>query len=312
MKPKKFDPASLAGQRILILSDGKPGHVNQAIAFARLLDCKYDVVTVSFRFPGAKALSYLADRCGIYSLRLVNVQSVAGDYAAIVSAGSSTYYGTRCLSRVLGVASVAIMLPKGYRLVFDLIVAQRHDNPPAADNILTIPVNLSCSTPENLVTPQPGYKYLALIIGGDSVHGCLSAENLEKQILQIRQQLPDHRVWITTSRRTSIAVEQMIESQDFDWAVFYSKNQINPIPDFLATCEYVFITADSSSMVSEAVCSGSACIEILPLLEGTGKSSKLHKLIDHLAQLKCLHIFNGQIGKANAKLDLAALLTRSC
>ena len=34
--------------KLLILSDGKPGHVNQSVAFAKLLDLPFEVRRVSF------------------------------------------------------------------------------------------------------------------------------------------------------------------------------------------------------------------------------------------------------------------------
>ena len=57
----------LNGDKALILSDGKPGHVNQSIAFARLLGLDYEVREVSFRNRFCKGLSYLFDRVGIYT-----------------------------------------------------------------------------------------------------------------------------------------------------------------------------------------------------------------------------------------------------
>jgi len=310
MKQNTLKKIDIKGQRVLILSDGKPGHFNQAIALARLLGCDYDVVKVGFRFRGAKALSYCLDRCGVYCSGLFHASPPPRHYAAVVSAGSATYYANRTLAKKLGCPAVAIMFPRGYRLSFDLIIAQHHDHPPQAENILTIPVNLSYSQPVGLVTPAPGQRYLGLIIGGDSAHGKLSAEGLKKQIDDILRLLPDHRVWLTTSRRTSAEVESMLEQYHFDYAVFYSKQQVNPIPDFLEYCDFVFITADSSSMISEAVANGQAAVEILPISGSFVPTGKFKALLAPLLADGCVHIFDGTI-KANAqkKINLKAMIS---
>ena len=66
MKQNPFKDLKLRSNRLLILSDGKPGHVNQSIAFAWHLGCEYDICPTGFINRGAKILSYLADRCRLH------------------------------------------------------------------------------------------------------------------------------------------------------------------------------------------------------------------------------------------------------
>ncbi len=49
-------------KRILIISDGKPGHLNQSIAFCKIKDISYDILEVKFKSKFHKALSYLLDK----------------------------------------------------------------------------------------------------------------------------------------------------------------------------------------------------------------------------------------------------------
>ena len=312
MKPKAFKPQAFKDKRLLILSDGKPGHVNQAIAFAKLLGCGYDVVRVEFRFPGAKGLSYLLDRCRIYWKALFRICAVQQQYSAVISAGSNTYYANRTMAKHLQCQAIAAMFPRGYRLDFDLIIAQNHDHPPQDTNIVPLPVNLSVSEPVGIVTPHQGKQYLGLIIGGDSSHGKLSAERLKKQIDQILEQFPQYKLWLTTSRRTSTEVENMLSAYTFDFAVFYSQQQINPIPDFLEYCDLVFITADSSSMISEAVANGRASVEILPISDIFVPTGKFKDMLDPLIEGGYVHLFDGCAGKLSTqKIDLKERLLDS-
>ena len=292
-------------RRLLLLSDGKPGHLNQSIAFARYLGLPYDLHRVNCKKPGGKALSYLFDRFGIYSEKLYSTDFKSGDYSAVVSTGSATYYANRTLAKQLECKSVALMLPRGYRFDFDLIIAQQHDNPPSLTNIVTIPINLSYIEPQGLVKPQSGERYIALIIGGDSRHQQMDVALLQEQLIQILKLFPEHKVWMTTSPRTPLAVERMLRQFSFSRAVYYSEEPINPIPDYLQHSDYIFLTADSSSMISEAVSFGQGCIEVLPSSSHLPKQSKLNKLITILAEQKCLHLFDGTIAECRKKISLA-------
>lgn len=296
--------------RILILSDGKPGHVNQSIAYARQLGYSFDICPVAFKNRAAKTVSYLADRCGLLLDKLFHVEPISGVYTRVVSTGSETYYANRVLAKRLGIKSVAIMLPQGYRYDFDLIIAQQHDDPPLRENIVSIPINLTYVEPQGVVLPEPGHKYVSLIIGGDSKRGQLAPDQLQKQVEQIFNQFPEHDFWLTTSRRTPLAVESVLRQFDFVRAVYYSEERVNPIPDFLQHSEYVFLTADSTSMISEAVSFGSSCVEILPpsLPSERDKSSRM---IRYLADRNSLHFFDGQLGTANHKIELASELLKS-
>ncbi|HZV81160.1 MAG TPA: ELM1/GtrOC1 family putative glycosyltransferase, partial [Geobacteraceae bacterium] len=154
-------------KKLLILSDGKPGHVNQSIAFARLLGCDYTICRVALTGRISKVLTYIFDRMGIYVPALFTVlDPLPEGCVAVVSAGSSTYYANRAVGRTLSAPSVAIMYPGGYSPGFDLIIAQEHDAPPQRDNIVTIPVNLSAPQPQGLVKRMEGVTTVAVIIGG--------------------------------------------------------------------------------------------------------------------------------------------------
>lgn len=293
--------------KLLILSDGKPGHVNQSIAFARYLGLDYNVLRVSFRARMFKGLSFVLDRFGFYSERLFTAEKPAGDYAAVVSTGSETYYAAKTLARRLSLPVVALMLPRGYRFDFDLIVAQEHDHPPAQSNILSLPVNLCYPVPSGIVQPGARRPIVSLIIGGPSRHFKMDATRLMSQIAQVREIFPGGEFYLTTSRRTPAEVETLIEGFQFHYTLIYSQDPVNPVPDFLALSDYVFVTEDSTSMISEAVCTGSACVEILPL-ESTGSRNKVGRMVRALESRGCLHVFDGELGRQNEKIPLQSAL----
>ena len=294
--------------QILILSDSKPGHLNQSLAFASLLGCRYQVRRVAFRNRLLKLVSYLFDRLRIRSSGLFKYTGDLPSARMVVSTGSETYYANRVIARTISAFSVVLMWPAGYRADFDLIIAQQHDNPPPRDNLLTLPVNLSAPVATGLVQSGPaGAPCIAIIIGGPSKHFRFDLNRLEQQLQQIFHLFPDGDFLVTTSRRTPLAVDALLEKLPFRYRLLYSQSQDNPIADFLALADVLFITEDSTSMVSEAVCWGKANVEVLPLAAAAGRN-KICTMIGRLAKQGFLHQFDGNIGNCNLKFELQSVL----
>lgn len=295
---------SSAEAQVLILSDGKPGHLHQSIAFARLLNCGYQVRQVAFRNRLGKLLSYLFDRLGWRPAGLFEIDAQPPRARLVVSAGSGTYYANRVIAQQLGARSIALMWPAGYRADFDLIMAQQHDNPPQRDNLTELPVNLSFPVPNNLVPPGTNNSpCIAVIVGGPSKSFRINPQRFEQQLKEIFQMFPDGDFLVTTSRRTPREIEAIIETFPFRYRLLYSRCQDNPLGDFIAQADYLFITEDSTSMVSEAVCWGKGSVEILPL-EQISAGNKISRMMDSLAGMGCLHRFDGSLGKQQRKIEL--------
>jgi uncharacterized protein len=296
-----------AGSKVLILSDGKPGHLNQSLAFARLLQLDYDLVDCRCRSRWAKAASYFLDRFGIRSAALFRVGPHGERYVAVLSAGSETYYANKVLAARLKAKAVAIMLPSGYRLDYDLIVAQEHDRPPARSNLLSLPVNLAAPSPQGVVDFVASQQSVGVIVGGPSRHFELSFEQLRQQLATIFSLFPGADLVATTSRRTPAEVEELVASFPFRRSVLFNREPVNPIPDFLAHCQTVFVTGDSTSMVSEAVSFGQASIEVLPMVPRVA-DSKILRMLQRLEELGYLHTFDGSLGHCRRKFDQQAIL----
>ena len=292
-------------KRALILSDDRMGHLNQSLAFVKYLDISYDIVSVKFTYKWAKALSYLFDKMGIYTAKLFDIQ-IDKKYDMVVGTGSTTSYATKVLAKKIKAKSVAMMLPRGYRYDFDVIFAQSHDNPPKQENIIEIPANFSYVEPKGLY--QAKKQSIGIVIGGNNKVFTMSKEKLKAQLDTIVEEYKDYEIAITTSPRTSDEVEQLVASYGFDYEVLFSKNPINPIPDFLTQCETVFITGDSTSMISEAVSYGEANIVVLPLQ--SQDDNKFTRLISSMAKEGYLHIFDSTIDKKNKKIDFSSYIQK--
>ena len=267
---------------ILILSDGKAGHLNQSIAFAKLKGLKYDVTPVN---NNIKPLTYLLDFFKIY-INFFSLHVEPKIYKAVISTGSSTYYANKYLAKKLGIKSIAIMLPKGFRYSdFDYIIASNHDNPPNLKNIISLPLNLSVSEPKGYIKKDTK-DAVGIIIGGNNSIFEMNREIIQKYLDEIFKKFPNHLKYITTSRRTPKEIDELLENYKFDYKIIYSKNpNINPIPDFLEVCKKLFITIDSTSMLSEARANSGADIEIIEL-KSKRKNTKFHTLAKTVQSIK--------------------------
>ncbi|WP_309498457.1 ELM1/GtrOC1 family putative glycosyltransferase [Sulfurovum sp.] len=283
---------------VLILSDGRMGHLNQSIAFAKYLNRPYDIAEVHFKNKLAQTLSYFFDKLGIKTALLFDVEIIK-KYDVTVATGSTTYYAAKVLAKGMKAKSVAMMLPKGYRFDFDVIFAQSHDNPPKQDNIVEIPANFSYVEPRGLYRGKK--PSIGIVIGGDNKLFTMTGETIQKQLNFIKEYYREYEIAVSTSPRTSKEIEKLIEEYNFDYEVIYSKNPINPLPDFLEQCETVFITGDSTSMISEAISYGKSNVVALPL--ESQEENKFTRFMDVLEKEGYLHVFDGTVENKNKKID---------
>ncbi|MDD3342488.1 MAG: ELM1/GtrOC1 family putative glycosyltransferase [Sulfurospirillaceae bacterium] len=285
---------------ILILSDGRMGHLNQSIALAKHLKASYEIVPVRFTCKMCKALSYVLDFLHLYKTSLFQLEkALPNHFDAVLSAGSNTYYATKTIAKHYHVKSIVMMLPQSYRYDFDTIFAQSHDHPPKQDNIIELPANFSFCEPKGFFTPAQ--KSVGIIIGGNNAHFTMRREHLKKQLDLIFGHFQDYIIAVTTSPRTPKEIEALLQSYPFSYRVIFSHNPINPIADFLHHCDVVFITMDSTSMISEAISYGTSSIEVLPLDES--RNSKFYTMAKTLEKEDYLHIFDGNICLKNKKID---------
>ena len=283
-------------KRILIISDGTPGHLNQSIAFCKIKNISYDILEVSFKLKIFKLFSYILDKFNRYSDELFkDYKKYNYDfYDAVVSTGSGTYYFNKFISKTYNLKSIALMLPKSYKYSdFDYIIAQKHDNPPQLENILAVPLNLSYTVPKKII--KSNKKSIGIILGGDNSTFTMDVENIKNVLNLIFKNYDGYLKYVTTSRRTSRQIEDLLSQYEFDYKLIYSDTPtINPIPDFINLCSELFITIDSTSMLSEARANTDADISIIEL-----RSKKFETKFHNLAHT---------VNSTKEKVDFSKLL----
>ena len=319
-------------RKVLILTDGKAGHENQSKAFARALGCDFDLVEIHFKSAFHKALSYLFDRFGIHTLSLFpsfdirhstpDTQTTNHEYCAVLGTGSGTFYAAKSLARKLGVKCGVVLYPRGYRIAsFDCVLAPAFDRPAPAPNVIPIPVNLVASDAAFYAAGTEAFRArytpsakpaVALIVGGPNKCSTLSADWMRTQLNQIfstykppssKLQAPSstHEIWVTTSRRTPPEVEAVVDSFPFDYKLLYSMDHFNPIPAFVQLASTLYVTAESTGMISESCTFGTAEVRVLDNLKPG--PHKFRRFVEDLAS-------GGYVNGAR-KVDLSEQFSRA-
>ena len=298
------------GTRILILTDGKAGHENQSRAFARGLGGDAELLSVSFKSKFHKALSYLLDHLGVRTLALFDGlaafaskdAAAASGVSVVLGTGSGTFYAAKALARRLGARCGVILYPRGYQISsFDCILAPSFDRPPKAPNVVEIPANLVANDAafyekgvaefraRTSVTPE-----VAVIVGGPNKCSTLTADWMKARLDEIFK-LPGAKA-VTTSRRTPPDVEALVDSYPWDYKLIYSKDHFNPIPAFVSLAKRLYVTAESTGMLSEACTFGTA--EVYALDNLNPGPHKFRRFVEDLAA-------NGYVN-GSRKIDLSA------
>ena len=310
--------------KVLILTDGKAGHENQSKAFARALGCEFDLVEIHFKSKLAKALSYLLDWLGVLNTNLTDLTDpTKRDYVAVIGTGSGTFYAAKAVAKKLGVKCGVVLYPRGYNVKsFDCVLAPAFDRPKAAANVIEIPANLVANDEAFYSKGIEDFKAhygkcsnggmfecsnaQAVIIGGPNKCSTMTPEWMKAQLDAIFNSKPQTsnrkpEFWVTTSRRTPPDVEAVVDSYPWNYKLLYSKDHFNPIPAFVKLAKKLYVTAESTGMLSEACTFGSA--EVVALDNLNPGPHKFRRFVDDLRK--------GGYVDGNRKVDLSAQFARA-
>ena len=300
--------------KAIILTDGKAGHENQSKAFARALGFDFELVPVKFKSRFAKAMSYLYDRLGVSSTRLLegldNLDSL-GKPRVVLGTGSGTFYAAKALAKKLGGKCGVVLYPRGYRLSsFDCILAPAFDNPAKRPNVVEIPVNLVANDAAFYERGVTAFKeryhdatdnLVGVIVGGPNKCSTMTPEWMKARLDEIFAANPGAQLCVTTSRRTPPEVEALVDAYPWAYKLIYSRDHFNPIPAFVQLAKRLYVTAESTGMLSEACTFGSA--EVVALDNLKPGPHKFRRFVENLRR--------GGYVDGSRKADLSAEFARA-
>jgi mitochondrial fission protein ELM1 len=188
-------------------------------------------------------------------------------------------------------------------------MAPSFDRPVKADNVIEIPANLVAADADfyekGLAAFAERHRQLkgaaAVIVGGPNKCSTMTADWMKAKLDGIFAEAGDCEKWVTTSRRTPADVEALVETYPWDYKLIYSKDHFNPIPAFVALASRLYVTAESTGMLSEACTCGSA--EVFALDNLNPGPHKFRRFVEKLRE-------NGYV-EGNRKVDLTGEIGRA-
>ena len=134
-------------------------------------------------------------------------------------------------------------------------------------------------------------KKISFLIGGNGKSSKILPEELEGTIKILNFLSKEYEVIYCFSRRTPINIKDMIKQKASKKNLFFPQKQINPYWCLLNISEYIFVTSDSISMLSDALSSGKK-VYIVPIKKIKTKIKNFTKII---LKKKMAKLFNGKL-----------------
>lgn len=274
-------PIKTRERACFVVTDGRRGMENQALglaeAVARLTPMRILPVQVprTGDLPDAGPIAPdLWIGCGMAAVRAAGVHRKAFPDAAFVY----------------------VQDPKMAHHRFDLIIPPEHDRMRGA-NVFEITGSPNRITAERLADAERAFAgqiaalpspRAAVLIGGDSRHHHVTPQ-IESELLARLAALRADGIGllITTSRRTPEKLVQSLQSlfgeDEGTW--LHTGDGPNPYFAFLASADWIFVTEDSTNMLTEAAATGTPVYRLM--LEGKpGKFARLYSALEAIGAVR--------------------------
>lgn len=316
-------------KNVLILDDGKTGHLRQSQAVVNILDdlfgkqgCKVNIETREIKFKGKLskyALTFSGCLSGKYHcqgclwcLRQCLQRETYNSLLAlkpdmIISCGSSIAAVNYVLARENLAKSIVIMQPSILSTRrFDLAIIPKHDNPPARKNIVTTIGALNLIDEQYLKEQSQELARLAqlagnnlpltigLLIGGDTKGFKLNEDTILEVIGQIKSVAEKFKANLlaTTSRRTSRKVEAIVKEEFKGYArcrLLVIANEKNIAQTVGGILGLSDIIICSAESIS-MISEAASSKKYVLVFKSEGLGKKHRRFLDNLAQNKCIYL----------------------
>ena len=214
-----------------------------------------------------------------------------GQKTIVIGTGSGTFYAAKALARSMPGAKCGVVLyPRGYALSsFDCILAPAFDEPAKLANVVEIPANLVANDDAFYANGVTAFRerysgatdnLVGVIVGGPNKCSSMSADWMKARLDEIFAANAGAQLCVTTPRRTPSDVEAVVDSYPWAYKLIYSKDHFNPIPAFVKLAKRLYVTAESTGMLSEACTFGSA--EVIALDNLKPGPHKFRRFVDNL------------------------------
>lgn len=288
MRPVGFERAEAL--RIWAVSDGKPGHENQALGLAEAIERRTRARTIVKRLSLRSPHAWLPPQLVVAPRAALSVASdvIGPPWPEIwIGCGRQTVPFGMALRGWSAGRSLVVQLqhPRVNPREFDLVIAPSHDRldgPHVAASFGAInrvePLRLAearAAFPMELAAlPSPR---IVVLVGGKSKRQTLG----RKQAAEMARQLAvlaglGASLLVSLSRRTPAAARRVLEDLLKPHArLWYDGAGPNPYFAMLSVADHILVTADSVSMATEAAATG-APVHVVAVDGDPGKLGAFH------------------------------------
>jgi mitochondrial fission protein ELM1 len=272
-------------KKILIISDGIPGHFNQSNGVALMIsdtcDCSITTHELSWRLYPLRSV------CNVFAKLLLrfNNKNIARailwmytpihsqGYDLVIAAGGNTMPVSAAIKLAHSMPVIQLGSPRGlHSSMFNALVT--------IEKYFDHPSNIVAAISPNLYSPavcsiaaekENLSEHILFLIGGEGIGYSYSTNEWESMLASIQAlsskiKLP---ISIVTSRRTPPEVEDLFQSRlknilgDYS-AWFHHGDKNFNLAALLGSAINIFVTEDSAMMISESISSGKPVTTLYP------------------------------------------------
>lgn len=274
--------------RILVLHDGKPGHLSQSYGLARMIAsrctrCECEIITAR-AVPRLKLFNRLLRRLAMslnpllrrvvfafYRIETLPTESID----LVLSFGGNVVALNVAFSREKGIPNA--LIGNSYTIPSPAITAhlslngELGEKNAIATTVVLCRVDKEHCRREGLALQNRGRPLWALLVGGNgSGYGYHDSDwhRLGAAVQALSEQYGIQWL-ISTSRRTGATgvniLQRYVDDDICRAAIWYEDDASEPLDAFLGAASHIFCTEDSLSMVSEAVAMDKPVISLRPV-----------------------------------------------
>ena len=267
-----------------VVTEGIAGTENQCLGVARALGIIPKVKRISLNQPW-KLLSPLI---GFESRASFSGDLLDPPYPEIILAsGRKAIAASRYIKKQSKGKTFCVFIqdPRVNPNQFDLVCVPSHD-PTRGENVIITDAAPNKITKDRLADAYKEFdsalnhlpsKRVAVLIGGSSKAYNMSIEITKRLCSQLISLADDgYGLMITASRRTGDENQALLKEKLSHKNIYYwDGTGSNPYFGFLAHAQYILVTADSTSMISESASTGKP-VYVIDLEGGSERIKKMH------------------------------------
>ncbi|MBN2429036.1 MAG: mitochondrial fission ELM1 family protein [Deltaproteobacteria bacterium] len=288
------------GLDLIIISDGKPGHLSGSKGVLNsielLTNVNFQIIKANlrskfWRWPLRMLLNYggwlkwLPAKAQILLIKLfykiedINSLLAVKKGSWVISSGGDTSFLNAWITRLCGLKNIYCSSLRGLKpSLFTLLILTQ--GLPDSENQIIVPVapapvnRKEINKAGELFRSElhlEGKKVLAVLLGGSGagfVYDTAIMKAIAEGILGLAEK-QNARLLITTSRRTGIEAEKSLKGliekhPHVSYATFFNHVPEKVVSKFLGSSDAVFCTAESGSMITESLAAGKPTYAIYP------------------------------------------------